>query len=223
MPTAPYKNAAGKRIPSVTTIIGKFKEAGGLIHWAWDLGIQGIDYRQVRDGAAEAGTFAHAMVEANIRDLPQPSIPLLDNMDKDARDAMIDKWHKAESAYAAYLEWRTQTQLVPEHSEVSMICECHQVGGTLDTILVQGKRSLGDWKTANSVYAENLIQLSAYRHLWEINHPDQPITGGFHLLRFSKEGGDFAHHFWPNLDDAWSAFEHMRVLYDLMAKLKGRV
>lgn len=218
-----YKNAAGKRLPSVTTVIGKFKEAGGLIHWAWDLGIQGIDYRKVRDAAADAGTLAHSMVEADIRGLPQPVIPLTDDMKKKERDEMIGKWQKAESAYGAYQEWRTQTQLKPEHTEVSMTCECHQTGGTLDTILVQGKRSLGDWKTANSIYQENLIQLAAYRHLWEVNNPNQPIEGGFHLLRFSKEGGDFAHHFWPNLDEAWRAFELMRELYDITKNLKGRL
>lgn len=213
MPTQPYKNAAGKRIPGVTTVIGKFKEAGGLIHWAWDLGIQGIDYRKVRDDAASSGTIAHSMVEADIRGLPQPEI--------NGNDP--ETWRKALSAYAAYAEWRTQTQLKPEQTEVSMICECHQVGGTLDTIMVQGKRSLGDWKTSNSIYPEYLIQLAAYRHLWEVNNPDKPIDGGFHLLRFSKAGGDFAHHFWPNLDEAWTAFVHMRSLYDLMAKLKERV
>ena len=208
-----YKNAAGKRLPSVTTIIGKFKEAGGLIHWAWDLGIQGLDYRKVRDSAADAGTIAHSMVEADIRGLPQP-----------CQDSQPDElWQKSLSAFEAYKEWRRQTQLIPEQTEVSMVCECHMVGGTLDTIMVQGKRSLGDWKTSNSIYPEYLIQLAAYRHLWEVNNPDKPIDGGFHLLRFSKEGGDFAHHFWPNLDDAWLAFVHMRELYDLMAKLKGRV
>lgn len=208
-----YKNAAGKRLPSVTTIIGKFKEAGGLIHWAWDLGIQGIDYRKVRDDAASAGTLAHLMVEADIRGYAQP---IQNGIERET-------WDKAVSAFAAYKEWRAQTQLIPEHTEVSMTCECHQTGGTLDTILVRGKRSLGDWKTSNSIYPEYLIQLAAYSHLWEVNNPDQPITGGFHLLRFSKSEGDFAHHFWPQLKDAWSAFEHMRVLYDLMSKLKERV
>lgn len=213
MPTQPYRNKAGKRIPSVTTILSRFKEAGGLVHWAWDLGIQGLDYRKVRDDAAGAGTLAHAMVEADIRGLPQPEM--------NGNDP--ETWGKALSAYDAYQRWRQQTQLKPEHTEVSMTCECHQIGGTLDTILVQGKRSMGDWKTANSVYAENLCQLAAYKHLWEYNNPGQPIDGGFHLLRFSKAGGDFAHHFWPNLDEAWEAFEHMRCLYDLMARLKERV
>ena len=208
-----YRNAEGKRLPSVTTIIGKFKEAGGLIHWAWDLGIQGIDYRKVRDAAADAGTLAHTMVEADIRGLAQPEI--------DGHD--LAQFKKALSAFDAYREWKRQTKLEPCETEVSMICECHQMGGTLDTIMVQGKRSLGDWKTSNSIYAEYLIQLAAYRHLWEVNHPDMPIEGGFHLLRFSKSEGDFTHHYWSQLDDAWEAFCHMRPLYDLMAKLKERV
>ena len=64
MPTPPqgYFNAAGERIPGTTTIIGRFKESGALVHWAWKLGMEGKDYREVR--AADAGTAAHAMMEA---------------------------------------------------------------------------------------------------------------------------------------------------------------
>jgi len=213
MPTYPYKNAAGKRIPSVTTVIGRFKESGALIHWAWDLGKQGIDYRKIRDAAADAGTLAHAMVEATIRGTTFP----------DEKQHDVEIWNKAKSAFGAFEEWQQQTQLKPVDTEVSMTCECHQVGGTLDTILVQTKLSLGDWKTSNGVYPEYVIQLAAYRHLWAVNHPDRPLTGGSHLLRFSKTGGDFTHHFWADLSDAWEAFIHMRALYDIMAGLKGRV
>lgn len=213
MPTQPYKNAAGKRIPSVTTVISRFKESGALIHWAWDLGKQGVDYRQVRDDAADAGTLAHAMVEATIRGTDFP-------MEKD-HDA--EKWRKATNAFEAFQEWQQQTQLQPADTEVPMTCECHQVGGTLDTILVQGKLGLGDWKTSNGVYPEYMIQLAAYRHLWAVNYPDRPLTGGSHLLRFSKSGGDFTHHFWADLSEAWDAFVHMRALYDIMTDLKGRV
>jgi len=203
----------GKRVPSVTTILGRFKEAGGLIHWAWDLGMQNIDYRKVRDAAADAGTLAHLMVEADIRGKGPPK-----ETDYDA-----GTWAKAMSAFSAFKEWQNQTQLKPDQSEVSMTCRCHMVGGTLDTVLVHGKRSLGDWKSSNAIYPEYLLQLAAYRHLWEVNHPDLPIEGGFHLLRFSKSNGDFTHHFWGNLDEAWEAFQHMRVLYDLMSSLKGRI
>ena len=33
-----YRAADGKRVPGVTTVLGKFKDPGGLIHWAWELG-----------------------------------------------------------------------------------------------------------------------------------------------------------------------------------------
>jgi hypothetical protein len=63
----PYVLADGTSVPSVTTVIGRWKESGGLIHWAWKLGMEGRDYRDVRDSAASSGTIAHAMVDASIR------------------------------------------------------------------------------------------------------------------------------------------------------------
>ena len=208
-----YRNKNGDKLPSVTTVLSRFKESGGLIHWAWQLGMEGKDYRKVRDEAADAGTMAHLMVEADIRGKEFP--------DKAKYDKEL--WDKAFNAYGAYLEWKNQTQLRSENSEVSLVCECHQTGGTLDTILVQNKRSMGDWKSSNAIYLEYLIQLAAYRHLWEVNNPDKPIEGGFHLLRFSKENCDFTHHYWANLDEAWDAFVHMRALYEITKQLKKRI
>ena len=55
------------RVPSVTTITGRFKDSGGLIYWAWQQGVDGKDFREERDKAAEAGSLSHAMVEADIK------------------------------------------------------------------------------------------------------------------------------------------------------------
>lgn len=206
-----YLNKAGKRVPGVTTIISRFKESGGLIHWAWSLGKDGLDYREERQAAADAGTLAHKMVEADIRGY---------DFDRDAHPP--EQLAKADSAFGAYQEWRNQTKLTPTETEVSLISEAHQFGGTLDAMLVQGRLALGDWKTSNSLYADYLIQLAAYGGLWRENHPDQPLHGGFHLLRFSKSHGDFSHHFYAELDEAWEAFKLMRKLYDLCAVLKKR-
>jgi len=201
----------GTRVPSVTTIISRFKESGGLVHWAWQLGCDGKDYRKVRDEAADAGTLAHAMVEAEIQGkLYQP-----DGYDTET----IEKAHQA---YKAYQEWKRQTQLRALETECPLVSEGHRFGGTLDAMFVQDKLSLGDWKTSNSIYPDYLVQLSAYSILWRENYPTLPITGGFHLLRFSKEG-DFAHHWWGDLREAEEAFLLMRRLYDLMDKLKKRV
>ena len=206
-----YKLKNDQRVPSVTTIIGRFKEAGGLIHWAWQLGKEGKDYREVRDDAANAGTLAHQAVEAFIRGqsfvYPEES----------------EIVQKARKAFGAFIEWAEQTQLKATHTEVSMISEKHKYGGTMDALLISGKRSVGDWKSSNALYPEYLVQIAAYGKLWEENHPDEPITGGYHLLRFDKTNGDYTHKWWDNLDEAWEAFLLLRRLYDIDKNLKARI
>ena len=53
-----YKKADGTRVPSATTYLGVLAKPA-LIHWAWELGVQGLDYRKVRDQAGETGTLGH--------------------------------------------------------------------------------------------------------------------------------------------------------------------
>lgn len=199
-PKGGYCLKDGTRIPSVTTVISRFKASGGLIHWAWQQGRDGLDYRETRDKAADAGTCAHAMVECDIRQLPF-----------NVNDYQPDVIEKASGAFNAYTEWKDQTQLVPVATEVSLVSEEYGFGGTLDAMLINGKLALGDWKTANAVYHDNLMQLAAYKGLWEEHHPDRPVEGGFHLLRFSKQKHpddpvSFAHHYWSSLDLAWEQF-----------------
>lgn len=213
MATAPkgYFVADGSKVPSVTTIIGKFKESGGLIHWAWDLGIQGKDYRKVRDDAASSGTLAHSLVERWIKKEPL-SIE---------GDPEVVK--RANNAFEIFLEWAQQTRLEVTETEVRLVSERHRFGGTLDAMLVNGKRSLGDWKTSNSVYSDYLFQLAGYGILWEENFPDKPIEGGYHLMRFAKEHPDFAHYYWGELEKAKEGFLYMRKLYDIKSELDKRV
>lgn len=37
-PSGGYRNKDGKRVPSVTTVLGRFKDSGGLIKWAYNQG-----------------------------------------------------------------------------------------------------------------------------------------------------------------------------------------
>ena len=208
-----YRDRAGKRLPSVTTILSRFKDSGALIHWAWTEGIEGRDYRETRSKAAAAGSLAHQMVEARLRAQPwKPAIPI--------DQELIDK---ARAGFDAYIAWERMTRIEFRHCEVSLVSAEHEFGGTLDAIgEFEGSLVLIDWKTSNAVYSDYLIQLAAYRALWEENYPDHPISGGFHLCRFSKDNGDFSHHYYPNLDDAWEAFKIMRRLFDLDKTLRRR-
>jgi len=122
-----------------------------------------------------------------------------------------------------YLKWAETSHLEVVDQEMELVSEEYQYGGSPDALMLKGQLSLGDWKTSNGIYPDYLIQLAAYKHLWEENNPDRPITGGFHLLRISKEHADFHHHFWSELDDAWEQFKLFRRAYDLDKKLKKRV
>ncbi|MDJ0512779.1 MAG: hypothetical protein QNJ62_04980 [Methyloceanibacter sp.] len=202
----------GTRVPGVTTILGRFKDAGGLIHWAWRQGKDGLDYRESRDAAATAGHMAHEMVEGFIRN-GMFSVPKGDD------ETAVER---ATTAFDAFLKWAQQTKLKATHTEMPLVSERYRFGGTFDALLVDGRRAMGDWKTSNGIYADYLAQIAAYAILWEEHYPDEPIDGGFHLLRFDKTYGDFHHHYWSELEAGKRYFLNVRAAYEDDKELKAR-
>jgi len=217
-PRLGYKLADGTKVPGTTTIIGRFKDSGGLLYWAFEQG-KAAERGEIsklydrRDQAADAGTLAHAMVEAYINKDPEPSIP----------DTDIGK--QARQGFENYLRWQSNNRIQIIKQEEELVSETYRYGGCPDAMGLdsEGRLCLLDWKTSNGVYQDYIIQIAAYRNLWEENYPDKPITGGFHLLRFSKEHADFTHHYWNDVDEGWEQFKLFRKAYDLDKILKKRV
>jgi hypothetical protein len=207
-----YRDQAGQRLPSVTTIIGRFKDSGGLVRWAYHRGRNGFDL-DACDKAADAGTLARGMVLAHLHGRRwQPATQI--------KAKLLDT---AKARFNAYLAWERTYQPAIRHVEIPLVSARYRYGGTLDAIGVfAGELALLDWKASNAVYQDHLIELAAYKRLWDETYPDHPITGGFHLCRFAKEDGDFAHHFYPKLDAAWAQFRLFRRAYDIDARLKKR-
>lgn len=215
MPHQIYKLNDGTRVSGVTTILSAIKLGGieGLLHWANTEGLAGRNHRETRDAAADAGTCAHEMVECEIH-----GTTLLPG--KYAPDVIA----RAEPAFMAYRQWAAQTKLKAIHTELPLVSERYRYGGCLDAILIDGQLSLGDWKTSNSVRMEMMLQLAGYALLWRENFPNKPLTGGFHLLRFSKQAHpddpvSFAHHYWSQLDLAERMFPMMVQLYEDQKRL----
>ena len=216
-PKGGYKLKDGSKVPGVTTIIGRFKESGGLLYWACEQG-KAIERGEIsnlydkRDEAAEAGTLAHLMVEAYIN----------------GHTFNVSKYpqaiqNQAQQAFDAYLTWERMTNLKIVEQEMELVSEIYKFGGCPDAIgEIDGKLCLVDWKTSNAVYQDYLIQLAAYKQLWEENNPGRPLYG-FHLCRFAKDHGDFAHYYYTELDDAWRQFVLFREAYDIDKLLKKRV
>ncbi len=216
-PRACYFTKDGTKVPGTTTVIGRFKESGALIYWAYNRGKNGLELYESRDKAAEIGTLVHDMVERFIRGEDPLSAITTPLNDADTK--------AVNGAYSAFQEWFDSNKFEVTHQEIQLVSETHKYGGTPDAIArdSKGRLILLDWKTSDSVYMDHLVQLGAYRMLWNENHPDDQLTGGSHLCRFAKQHGDFAHHFYPNLDEAEKAFLLMRELYDIDKILKKRV
>ena len=172
-PKAGYRLKDGTPVPGTTTICSAYKDSGGLIHWAWNQGKQGLDYRETRDKAGDIGTLVHAAIEAKLNDAPLPLLP-----------------EEGAKAINAFLEWEKQNKIEILEQEIQLVSEEFRYGGTLDAVgLVDGKYVLLDWKTSKGVYKNYLLQLAAYAQLWNENYPDRAITGGAWLVRFSKTDG----------------------------------
>ncbi len=226
-PKSGYRLADGTVVPGTTTVIGRFKESGGLIFWAYkrgkEHGLAGLAsarlYDEV-DKAADIGTMGHWLVEQHIHRSNSTALEL----ETEFPGLSKEMYDTARDAYGAYLKWEQQTKLKIIDTEMGLVSEIFKYGGTPDAVgEIGGELCLVDWKTSNSVYTDMLCQLAAYRNLWNENHPENPLVGGSHLCRFAKKHGDFAHHYYPNLDDAWEQFKLFNRAFHIDKRLKERV
>jgi hypothetical protein len=232
-PRQGYRTADGVKIPSVTTILGRFKESGALTAWAYKQGRlhENLAMRNlpapahlydVVGKAAEAGTIAHDMIEQNL--LHGKLFLEGEQLPDCAVIADEDVIKKARNSFAQFLKWNAQTKIRVVQTEKSLVSEKHRYGGTWDGIGrdVDDKLVLIDWKTSNGVYGDYLYQLAAYAILIEECMPELGPVTGFHLLRVAKEHADFAHHYYGELESEKRGFILMRELYAIDEIVKKR-
>ena len=182
----------GTIVPGTTTVCGAYKDAGGLIYWAWEQGKQGLDYRETRDKAGAIGTSIHEQIEARLnRDgqLPWPGLTHIKIIEQ-------------------------EIQLVSEDEKYGGTLDAVGIDN-------QGRHVLLDWKTSKGIYANYQLQLAAYTHIWDENRPGREITGGAYIVHFSK-AGEFIQAFpygvpeipdSPGLEDSWEQFKDARRMW----------
>ena len=185
MPRIIYKNDGGKRLRSVTTIIGSELgwNKGALIGWYTKLAMSGQDPYVELQTAGRIGTLTHEMVEANILANAFGYMDHKIDLDKFSTSEKA----QARIAYKSYCSWFDNSIVNGKktikflETEVSLVSEKFQFGGTFDAIAeINGKNYLIDFKTSKSIYQEFVIQLAAYRQLWQ-EHSDLKIHGGIIL------------------------------------------
>lgn len=193
-----YRLKDGSEVPGVSTVLKILNKGEGLMHWAWDLGRKGEDYRKVRDNSADIGSLAHFMVECELR-----------GEVADLSEFSPADQEKAANCFKLAMGYIERERFTNIGQEVQLVSEQHGYGGTLDAPCLDrdGKYVLLDWKTSKSIYDEYLLQVSAYRELWNENHPDKQITRSI-IVRIGKNGdGDFETREVFNHDKQFDAFK----------------
>lgn len=171
-----YKNKEGKRLPSVTTVLGVMDKPA-LKFWANNIGLQGIKMTEYVDDKAIIGTLAHYMIEC-----------YLSNKIPDYTEFKCDKQQieQASKCFDKYLEWENyQDEFVPIANEIPLVSEKYQFAGCPDGVcILNGKLTLVDYKTCNGVYDEAKMQVIAYMQM--INENFKELQEQFEILKNYK-------------------------------------
>lgn len=173
-----YKNEKGIRLPGVTTVLGTLNKPA-LLKWAWQCGKDGIEMDAVRDKAADIGTIAHALCEAHLR-----------GMELDTANLTPEMLDRAETSFVKFVSWWDKEGMVVVRTELAMVSETMQVGGTLDILAARpdGKLVLVDLKSSKAIYEEMLIQVATYAAMYEESQGGR--IDELFIVRIGKEDAD---------------------------------
>jgi len=205
-----YKTSDGKRLPGASTITGVLAKPA-LIHWAWGLGIQGIDYKKFRDNLADIGTLAHYMI-----------LCLCKGETPDTSDYSNNQITLAENCVKKFKSWLAENPVEFLLVEKALVSDKYKFGGTFDSLCKRkdnGKILLIDYKTSKQIFGEHFLQLAGYNHLVEEKTEykiDQNI-----ILRIGRDDNEgFEIKARDNLNAEWELFKHCAEIYQLKKELK---
>ena len=85
-----YFLSDGTQVPGGSTISKIGDDAGALIHWAWKLGCEGKNYRDVSKEACDIGTLAHFYIECFLNN----QVADLSDYTQEERDKALVCYHK---------------------------------------------------------------------------------------------------------------------------------
>ena len=204
-----YKNAAGKRVPGVTTFLGVVDKPA-LMYWAWDLGIQGIDFRKYRDETADIGTLAHAMITEWIEERQATTW-----------EYPADIISQAENSAISFYEWLGDKKWKLGFVEKPLISELLQCGGTCDIYWeIEGLWTLDDLKTGKAIYGEHKAQASIYADILRENGYPVDRVRVVNVPRTEEEIFDVQEvqpHTWPQYREFFKACQ---TIYNMRKALK---
>lgn len=159
-----YQHANGNFYPSVTTILEAYPKSAAFYEW---LKKMGEDSDEIRDEAGRKGSAVHQLAE---------------DYDGGVECFLLDAFGNAQykeiewAMFERYVEFREKYLYEMVASEVHYISPALGFAGTLDRVfLIEGKRTLVDIKTSNSLHNHYWLQMAAYKQLWDEVNPNEKI------------------------------------------------
>jgi hypothetical protein len=182
-PHQKYITADGTEVPGGSTICKLGDDPGALIHWAWNLGREGKDYRAERDKAADIGTIAHFMCEA-----------FLNGFVCDLSDYSQEDIDRALICYNKFVDWWEAEGLTKVATETQLVHNEYRYGGTIDLVAQdkEGNHCLIDLKTSKRISDGYIRQIAGYTELWDNSVRDKRCINKWAIVRIGKQDeGDF--------------------------------
>jgi hypothetical protein len=188
LPDGRYYESEGKKLPSVTTLLGIIAKPA-LIHWAAKIERElvlsaSVEYYQELSGAdAQSCQFYLECLQQRIGRTRAHQKVLKEAGDIGTEVHQMVEWGlktelgltcefdqpkithpAAHQAYESWKEWREQVKLRPIAVEQVIVSDKYGYAGTLDLLgYAEDILTVLDWKTGKAVYAEALLQNAAYR------------------------------------------------------------
>lgn len=197
-----YYAKDGTWLPGVTTVLGILNKPA-LVPWANNLGLAGIKVREYVDVLANVGNLGHDMICCHNRGVVfQPNGHPADLIDK------------AENCVLSYFSWAKQHTVTPILCEAALVSERHRYGGTVDMYaLIDGVKTIVDYKTGRAIYPEHVYQVAAYRNLLEEHSYTVDAVRILQIGRSEDEG--FSEKIVGDTSREWEIFSHCLALHKL--------
>lgn len=210
-----YKLKNDEQVPSVTTIIGNTLgfNKDMLINWARSMAFKGIHSDEIKNDSAKIGTASHYLIESKI---------LKQQVDKKELEHLTpDQLEQVKNAYRSFVDWEKNWK--PDeylYNEISLVSENYKFGGTIDIVAKKDNNLyILDNKTSNSLHIEMIIQLAAYKLLFEENYNQQIYQTG--IIKISKK--DIKYDFKLVPDEALEAGKEIFLNALIINKLKNKL
>lgn len=184
----------GKKVDGTTSALGVISKPA-LMYWAVNQAIEHLQgimkpgksydemeirsmlldakgaHRKKKETAADMGTFVHKWCEDWIAGL-NPEVPVNPEL-KNATDQ--------------FLKWVSEHHVEFLLSEKVVYSKLYNYAGTMDFLAkIDGKLTVGDFKTSSGIWDEYFFQVAAYQQAYEEEYPEAKIDGQM-IIRIGKD------------------------------------